>query len=64
MAKSHTPYTSSALQKTCEAYGSAVAIGQFLEARDGKPFPTTRPVQVHEAEEYLRQQTIVPTPVR
>lgn len=53
MAKSHTPYRPSALQKAFEAYGSAVAIGQFLEARCGKPFPDTHPVSFPAAEEYL-----------
>jgi hypothetical protein len=51
--KTHTPYTPSALQKAFEAYGSAVAIGQFLEARCGKPFPDTRPMPFSAAEEYL-----------
>lgn len=39
--KTHTRYTPSALQKAFEAYGSAVAIAQFLEPRGGKPFPFT-----------------------
>jgi len=54
MAKSHAPYTPSALQKAFEAYGSAVAIGQFLEeARGGKPFPATYPAPFSAAEECL-----------